>query len=127
MTAVAPNAPVALEQVIVALEQIWSITLEDIEDDWTYVMTKRLLKEMNRQIAAMEAIKYDNATAQPAAVDRLTNARTLASLQGTLKELMRMKTLHEVKLETRKARKYVDSRTEIKLLSDQRAAAKRTG
>ena len=97
-----------------ALDRLWDVTLEDIELDWINAMTKRLLKELNRQLAAVEAQKYDNSTDQPPGGQRLLNAKTLASLRGTLEDLARMKTGREVVIEGRKARTPDAARNEIK-------------
>jgi hypothetical protein len=97
-----------------ALDQLWEVTLEDIELDWIYAMTKRLLKELNRQLAHVEAQKYDNKADQPPSPERLLNARTLASLRGTLKELAQMKTGRETAMDGRKTRTPDAARNEIK-------------
>lgn len=96
-----------------ALDQLWEVTLEDIKLDWINAMTKRLLKELNRQLAHVESQKYDNTTDQPPAGQRLVNAKTLASLRGTLEDLARMKTGRETAIDGRKARTPDAAKAEI--------------
>jgi hypothetical protein len=102
------------QQVVAALDQLFEIRPEDITDDWIHVMSKRLLSLLNNHIASLEAIKYDNKTAQPTPAERLVNARSLASLKDTLRDVTKMKTQHDASLEGRKARRHDDARAELR-------------
>ncbi len=108
-----------------AFNRLWNIKPEDIAADWINAMTNRLLAEINRQLAAVEAVKYDNTTDQPVSGERLANARTLATLRDTLEKVMRMKTQHAATIESRKARDYVNAREGVVHRADQRLAAAR--
>ncbi|HTQ15698.1 MAG TPA: hypothetical protein VMH86_17660 [Rhizomicrobium sp.] len=110
--------------VVAAFDRYWGIRPEDIEKDWIAVMTNRLLREINRQLSSLEAIKYDNPTRQPTAADRLTNARSLATLRDTLEKVARMKMEHEGVIEGRKALDHDGIRGEIERVVDGIAAAR---
>jgi hypothetical protein len=96
--------------IVAALEKLWTITLEDIEAEWMDLMVKRLFSELNRQLLQIENQKPEHV--QPG--ERLQNARTLASLQHTLKELARLErereTVRESKVKKPNARKTLESR-----------------
>lgn len=96
--------------VFLAFERRWDVTLEDIELDWIDAMTKRLLKELNRQLAAVESRAGENASA----AELLANARALASIQETVTKLANVKTGRETAIEARKARTPDAARNEIK-------------
>jgi hypothetical protein len=97
--------------IVAALEKLWTITLDDIEAEWMDLMVKRLFSELNRQLLRIENQKleqtFDGAT-------RLQNARTLASLQHTLKELSHLEREREARRESKvkktNARKTLESR-----------------
>src|SRR6185437_10889280 len=84
--------------IVAALEKLWTITLDDIEAEWMDLMVKRLFSELNRQLLRVENQKleqnFDGAT-------RLQNARTLASLQHTLKELSHLEREREARRESK--------------------------
>jgi hypothetical protein len=101
------------QQVVAALDQLFEIKIEDITDDWIHVMSKRFLKLLNNHIASLEAVKYDNATGQPSSGDRLENARVLASLKDTLRDVTKMKTQHDASLGGRNARDYDTAKAEF--------------
>ncbi|MGH6872928.1 MAG: hypothetical protein ACREHE_15620 [Rhizomicrobium sp.] len=109
--------------IVDAFDRYWNIKPEDIEKDWIAVMTNRLLREINRQLSSLEAVKYDNSTGVPLAADRLKNARSLATLRDTLEKAARMKMEHEGLIEGRKALDYDSLRGEIQRIVDGVAAA----
>lgn len=96
--------------IVAALEKLWTITIDDIKSDWMDLMVKRLFSELNRQLLQIENQKPDQV--QPG--ERLQNARTLASLQHTLKELARVERdrelVREKKVKKTDARKTLESR-----------------
>ncbi|HVT24451.1 MAG TPA: hypothetical protein VHD95_07475 [Rhizomicrobium sp.] len=97
--------------IVAALQKLWTITLDDIKSDWMDLMVKRLFSELNRQLLRIENQKleqdFDGAT-------RLQNARTLASLQRTLKELSHLERERDARRESKvkktNARKTLESR-----------------
>jgi hypothetical protein len=113
----------SLPQIIAAFDRLWKINPEDIEADWIDAMAKRLLSEINRQLAKIEGVKYDNPTSQPSSSERLDNARALASLRDTLEKVSQARAKHQVTIENRKARDYVNARQGVQHRADQRIAA----
>jgi hypothetical protein len=97
--------------IVAALQKLWTITLDDIKSDWMDLMVKRLFSELNRQLLQVENQKPEQALDGPT---RLQNARTLASLQHTLKELSHLEREREARRETKvkktDARKTLESR-----------------
>jgi hypothetical protein len=85
-----------------AFDKFFEINPDDIQEGWLSVTIKRLAKDMNRQIAAMEGVKYDAATNQPPLPQRAENANTLMKLQKTAAELAKM----EERRDARLAKKY---------------------
>ena len=98
---------------VTALDQFWEIKPEDIKEQWMGVMTKRLLKELNRQIAAVEATRIDKKTEQPTPELRERNAKVLASLEQTLERLARLEKQREALFENKKGRTREDMRTTL--------------
>jgi len=96
--------------IVAALEKLWTITLDDIKSDWMDLMVKRLFSELNRQLLQIESQKPDIVDGGT----RLQNARTLASLQHTLKELSHLEREREARRESKvkktDARKTLESR-----------------
>lgn len=96
--------------IVAALEKLWTITLDDIKSDWMDLMVKRLFSELNRQLLQIESQKPDIVDGGT----RLQNARTLASLQHTLKELSHLEREREARRESKvkktNARKTLESR-----------------
>src|SRR5580692_6040013 len=91
--------------VVAALEQMWEVTIDDINSEWMDIMVKRLFKELNRQLAQVESLKPEQARA----ADRVQNARVLASLERTLERLARLEKDREGRRE-RKGLKNDDAR-----------------
>jgi hypothetical protein len=95
---------------VAALQKLWTITLDDIKSDWMDLMVKRLFSELNRQLLQVENQKPEHV--QPG--ERLQNARTLASLQHTLKELSHLERERDARRESKvkktNARKTLESR-----------------
>jgi hypothetical protein len=107
---------------LTVFEQLWEIRPEDIEEGWICVMTKRLLKELNRQISSIEATKIDKTTSQPGPQERALNAKTLATLEQTLERLARLEKQRDAMLESKKGRTYASARDEIQRKFDKRAS-----
>jgi hypothetical protein len=107
---------------VTALDKLWEIKPEDIEEQWMGVMTKRLLTELNRQIAAVEATRIDKKTEQPTPELRERNAKVLASLEQTLERLARLEKHREAMFESKKGRTYASAREEIQRKFDKRAS-----
>src|ERR1700751_2514461 len=62
---------------------------DDINLEWIGTMVNRLLKELERQLKAVET---SVASAKPEAVDeRFKNARTLSTLRATFADALRLK------------------------------------
>ena len=72
--------------VVAALDKMWEITSDDIKSEWMDIMVKRLFRELNRQLAQVESLKPEQASAG----DRVQNARVLSSLERTLERLSRL-------------------------------------
>ena len=104
--------------VLAAFDRLWTINPEDIASDWINAMAKRLLNEINRQLTSVETARYDNETSQPASGERLTNARTLASLRDTLEKMTRLTIRHQATIQDRKSRDYETARAEIERIVD---------
>jgi hypothetical protein len=98
---------------VTALDQLWEIKPEDIKEQWMGVMTKRLLKELNRQIAAVESIKEDKEMKRPTPEERAHNAKILASLEQTLERLARLEKERVAIFEGRKGDTRESARSEI--------------
>ncbi|GEM_PF-2262837 len=109
-----------------AVERFWNITLQDIKSGWMDVMVKRLFKELSRQLAAVESVKYDRNTNQPPPPEREKNARVLAILEHTLERLARMEKQRLEMHEKKKARTYDNIRAEIERRLNKGAAARKT-
>lgn len=103
---------------LAAFDTLWTVNPEDIAADWIAAMAKRLLAEINRQLASLESVKYDNATNQPSNADRLANAKALASLHTTLEKVSRSLVRHEGTMHARKSRDYETARAEIERVVD---------
>jgi hypothetical protein len=123
MSKICPPGQESVHHYVTALDQLWEIDTADIEEGWIRVMTKRLLKELNRQIAAVEATRIgDKPEAQTLEV-RANNAKVLASLQHTLERLMRLDKERDATLESKKGRTYASAREEIQRKFAKRIAA----
>lgn len=108
--------------VVAAMEQMWEITIDDINSEWMDIMVKRLFRELNRQLVQVESLKPEQARA----ADRVQNARVLASLERTLERLARLEKDREGRRE-RKGLKNDDARKALecrldKLVGPERAA-----
>jgi hypothetical protein len=126
MSNICPPGQESVHIYVTALDQLWEIKPEDIEEGWIRVMVKRLLKELNRQIAAVEATRIgDNAERQTMEV-RANNAKVLASLQNTLERLMRLDKACDAMLESKKGRTYASAREEIQRKFDKQSSGAST-
>jgi hypothetical protein len=96
--------------IVAALQKLWTITLEDIEAEWMDLMVKRLFSELNRQLLRIENQRDEDVPK----TERLQNARPLASLQHTLKELSHLERERDARRESKvkktNARKTLESR-----------------
>jgi hypothetical protein len=81
-----------------AFDKFYKINPDDIQEGWLSVTIKRLAQEMNRQIVAMENVKYDAETDQPPPAQRGENANTLMKLQKTAAELAKMEERRDARL-----------------------------
>ncbi|HEY2069817.1 MAG TPA: hypothetical protein VGG48_09710 [Rhizomicrobium sp.] len=73
--------------------------LEEVTPEWMDEMATRVFNEIKRQIRQIENSKADDASKHAA------NARTLATLQHTLGEALRMKRDRDARKETKSAKK----------------------
>jgi leucyl-tRNA synthetase len=62
---------------------------DDVDSEWMDQMVKRLFKELQRQLARVEATKPEDNDTKTAAV-RTANVRTLSAIERTLERLARM-------------------------------------
>jgi hypothetical protein len=102
--------------VIAAMDQMWEITIDDINSEWMDIMVKRLFRELNRQLGQVESLKPEQARA----ADRVQNARVLASLERTLERLARLEKDREGRRE-RKGLKNDDARKALECRLDKLA------
>jgi hypothetical protein len=70
-------------------EAIKDIGPDDIDSEWLDKMVKRLFKELQKQLARVEATKPDDNDTKTASV-RTANVRTLDAIERTLERLTRM-------------------------------------
>jgi hypothetical protein len=77
------------------------IAPHDIDNEWMDDMTKRLFKELKRELSQLENAKPTATNDKEDAAARALNARTLDSLQKTLERMNRM----EAQRADRRARK----------------------
>jgi CRP-like cAMP-binding protein len=107
-------------QIIHALEKQFEITLEDISSHWIDLMSKRLRRELNRQLCQVEAQKAE--TSKPG--DRTENARVLASLQNTMEKLVRMEAQRDARRKGKNITKDADARKALERKLDKLASAR---
>jgi hypothetical protein len=107
--------------IVNALEKQFEITLEDISTHWIDLMSKRLRRELNRQLCQVESQKAE--TSKPG--DRTENARVLASLQTTMDKLVRMEAQRDARRKGKNVTKDADARKELERKLDRIAAAGR--
>ena len=105
-----------------ALEKQFEITLEDISSHWIDLMSKRLRRELNKQLCQVENQKAETSTS----TDRRENARVLASLQNTMEKLVRMEAQRDARRKGKNIAKDADARKELERKLDRIAAAGRT-
>ncbi len=86
----------------------FELTPDDITPEWMDLMTKRLLRELDRQLHRIE----DNKPPETAA-ERAADARTLASLERTLERLTRLETERASMRERKVAKSDDDARAEL--------------
>jgi hypothetical protein len=98
MARTSPTCRMSETYALDAFDKFYEINPDDIQEGWLSVTIKRLAKEMNRQIAAMESVKYDAATNQPPLADRAENANTLVKLQKTAAELAKMEERRDARI-----------------------------
>jgi phage terminase small subunit len=72
----------------------------DIDPEWLDQMVKRLFKELNRQLACIEATKPEDSDTKKATV-RAAHVRTLGAIERTLERLARMEQGRVAKRQTR--------------------------
>jgi hypothetical protein len=70
-------------------EAMKDVRPEDIDSEWLDKMVKRLFRELNKQLARVEATRPEDNDTKKAAV-RATNVRTLSTIERTLERLARM-------------------------------------
>jgi leucyl-tRNA synthetase len=70
-------------------EAIKDIGPDDIDSEWLDKMVKRLFKELQKQLARVEATKPDDNDTKTASV-RTANVRTLDAIERTLERLTRL-------------------------------------
>jgi len=94
--------------VVLALDKMWELTSDDINSEWMDIMVKRLFRELNRQLAQVESLKPEQASAG----DRVQNARVLSSLERTLERLAKLEKEREARRE-RKGLNHDDARAAL--------------
>jgi hypothetical protein len=121
MSSVALTPKPSEAQLVRALDELWEIKIEEISSNWIGAMAKRLLKELNRQLAAAETTKL----AEMSAADRAKSAQTLSSLQNTLERLVRIeKQRHDI--EGTKVRNSDNAAAELKRIVYREVEIERT-
>ena len=98
-----PGAP-STAMVLRALDELWEVTLEDIESGWIDIMVKRLLQELDRQLRQVEKTKTDTELGLPTPQERAQNAAVLAKLEHTMERLVKLEKDRDV-LKSRKGKK----------------------
>ena len=90
---------------------------EDLDIEWIAKMLNRLLKELERQLKAVE---NSEASAKPEAADlRYKNARTLSTLRSTFADALRLKGDLDVKLKSASKKKPGEHRAALQRKFDQ--------
>ncbi len=84
-----PRTPDRSPDAAVLSEAIKDMRPDDIDSEWLDEMVKRLFKELQRQLARVEATKPDDGDTKTASV-RTANVRTLSAIERTLERLARM-------------------------------------
>ena len=74
---------------------------DDIDPEWIDKMVKRLFRELQKQLARVEATKPDDNDTKCASV-RSANVRTLSSIEQTLERLARMEQERIAKRQTKR-------------------------
>jgi hypothetical protein len=121
MSSVALTPKPSEAQLVRALDELWEIRIEEISSNWIGAMAKRLLKELNRQLAAAEGTKLGELTP----TDRTKCAQTLSSLQNTLERLVRIeKQRHDI--EGTKVRNSDNAAAELKRIVYREVEIERT-
>jgi hypothetical protein len=106
--------------IIHLLEKQFEITLEDISSHWIDLMSKRLRRELNRQMCQVESQQAAKSTS----TDRKENARVLASLQGTMEKLARMEVQRDARRKGKNTAKDADARKALERKLDKLASAR---
>jgi|KBSMisStandDraft_5_1062788.scaffolds.fasta_scaffold188393_3 hypothetical protein len=90
---------------------------EDLDIEWIAKMLNRLLKELERQLKAVE---NSEASAKPEAADlRYKNARTLSTLRSTFADALRLKGDLDAKLKSASKKKPGEHRAALQRKFDQ--------
>jgi hypothetical protein len=92
-----------------------------LDPEWLDTMVKRLITELEKQLAAISQAEASQSTPQSRAAD----ARTLAMLERTLEKLSKLERERAVVREKKIARHDTDGRAALERRLDQRLAAKR--
>jgi hypothetical protein len=95
--------------------------MEEVTTEWMDDMTTRVFNEIKRQIAIVEESKPTKST------DMAANARTLAALQHTLTETLRMKRDRAMRGESKDTKKHADPKGKIVRRLDRQAAEGNAG
>ncbi|HVU22365.1 MAG TPA: hypothetical protein VHE09_16665 [Rhizomicrobium sp.] len=85
---------------------------DDIDSEWLDDMVKRLFKELQKQLARVEATKPDDNDTKCAAV-RTANVRTLDAIERTLERLVRMESERIASRQTKTAGKNEHLRVQL--------------
>ena len=120
MTAECPPGYRSDTTIIHLLEKQFEITPEDISSHWIDLMSKRLRRELNRQLCQVENQKAETSTS----TDRKENAQVLASLQGTMAKLVRMEAERDARRKGKNIAKDADARKALERKLDKLAAAR---
>ena len=89
-----------------------TITPKDVKPTWLDNMVKRLFKELNKQLARIEATKPDDNDPKKASV-RVHNIRALSSIEQTLERLARLEQQRVASRKVRSLARDEDLRTKI--------------
>ncbi len=101
-----------------------TITPKDVKPSWLDNMVKRLFKELNKQLARIEATKPDDNDPKTASV-RVHNIRALSSIEQTLERLARLEQQRVASRKVRSLARNEELRIKIEHRIDRIIAARR--
>jgi len=85
---------------------------DDIDPEWLDQMVKRLFRELNRQLACIEATKPEDIDTKKASV-RAANVRALGAIERTLERLAQMEQERIARRQTKTAGRNEELRVQL--------------